>query len=87
MLNEKVPNIGASMTYASHNVRSARNRESFSERCHGILRRSLNRISAWDRSQKDPEIGRLIASSGGRLTDDLERRIMERAMTVNFSDS
>lgn len=73
------------MTYAfSHAVRSAGDRQRFSDRFFDGLRRSLNRISAWDRSQRDPEIGRLIASSGGRPTDDLERRIAERAMTVNF---
>jgi hypothetical protein len=73
------------MTHAyGHAVRSVRDREGFSHRFLKALRRSLNRISAWDRSERDREIGRLIASSGGRPTDDLERRITERAMTVNF---
>ena len=43
-----------------------------------IFRRILNFLSAWDQKQKDREIGRLIASSGGRFTDELERRIMQR---------
>ena len=40
-----------------------------------ILRRILNFLSAWDQKQKDREIERLIARSGGRFTDELERRI------------
>jgi hypothetical protein len=40
-----------------------------------ILRRILNFLSAWDRKQKDREIGRLIARSGCCFTDELERRI------------
>jgi hypothetical protein len=47
-----------------------------------IVRRILDFLSAWDQKQKDREkdreIGRLIASSGGRFTDELERRIMQR---------
>jgi hypothetical protein len=42
-----------------------------------ILHRILNFLSAWDRQQKDREIERLIARSGGRFTDTLERRIMQ----------
>jgi hypothetical protein len=43
-----------------------------------ILRRILYFFSA--QKQKDREIERLLASSGGRFTDALERRIMEREM-------
>jgi hypothetical protein len=43
-----------------------------------ILRRILNYLSAWDQKEKDRAIERLIARSGGRFTDALERRIMER---------
>jgi hypothetical protein len=45
-----------------------------------ILRRILDLFSAWDREQKDRDIERLLASSGGRFTDALERRILEREM-------
>jgi hypothetical protein len=41
-----------------------------------ILRRILNFASASNR-RRDREIGRLIARSGGRLTDELERHISE----------
>jgi len=41
------------------------------------LRRILNFLSAWDRKQRDREIARLIARSGGRFTDELERRISD----------
>jgi hypothetical protein len=50
-----------------------------------ILRRILNSLSEWDQKQKEREIGRLIARSGGRLTDELERRIIEREMASDWS--
>jgi len=37
--------------------------------------RILNFLSAWDRKQRDREIARQIARSGGRFTDEFERRI------------
>jgi hypothetical protein len=50
-----------------------------------ILRRVLKFLSAWDQRQKDREIERLIASSGGRITDELERRIVERLVASDWS--
>jgi hypothetical protein len=50
-----------------------------------ILRRILNFLSEWDQKQKDREIGRLIARSGGRFTDDLERRIMQATIASDWS--
>jgi hypothetical protein len=50
-----------------------------------IFRRILNFLSAWDQKQKDREIGRLIARSGGRFTDELERRIMQGEMASDRS--
>jgi hypothetical protein len=50
-----------------------------------ILRRILNFLSTWDQKQKDREIERLLARSGGRVTDALERRMMQRAMDSNWS--
>jgi MFS family permease len=49
-----------------------------------ILGRILNFLSTWDQKQKDREIERLIARSGGRLTDELERRIMQREMAPDW---
>ncbi|HZV20962.1 MAG TPA: hypothetical protein VE986_05380 [Hyphomicrobiales bacterium] len=49
-----------------------------------ILRRILNFLSARDQKQKDREIGRLIARSGGRFTDELERRILQREITPDW---
>ena len=42
-----------------------------------ILSRILDFVSAWDRKQRDGETARLIARSGGRFTDELERRISD----------
>jgi hypothetical protein len=50
-----------------------------------ILRRILDFLSAWDQKQKDREIERLLARSGGRFTDALERRILQREMTSDWS--
>jgi len=49
-----------------------------------ILRRVLNSISEWDQRQADEEIGRLLARTGGRLTDDLERRMIQSATTTDW---
>jgi hypothetical protein len=45
----------------------------------GIIRRLFGWIASWDRSRADREVGRLLARTGERFTDDLERRMMERA--------
>jgi hypothetical protein len=50
-----------------------------------ILRRILDSLSAWDQKQKDREIGRLLARSGGRFTDSLERRVMQCVMASDWS--
>ena len=49
--------------------------EDNSVRTTPILRLVLNFLSAWDRKQRDRETARLIAGSGGRFTDELERRM------------
>jgi hypothetical protein len=51
--------------------------EDNSVRKTSILRRILNFASASNRKQRDREIARLIARSGGRFTDELERHISE----------
>jgi hypothetical protein len=51
-----------------------------------ILRRILNFFSTWDQKQKDREIERLLARSGGRFTDAVERRMMQRAMASDWCD-
>jgi hypothetical protein len=50
-----------------------------------VVRRILNGLSGWDQKQKEREIGNLIARSGGRMTDELERRIMQREMDADWS--
>src|SRR4051794_10076318 len=51
--------------------------EDVSVRKTAILRRILNFLSASDRKQRDRETARLIARSGGRFTDELERRMSD----------
>jgi hypothetical protein len=50
----------------------------------GMLRRLLHLISEWDQTQADQAIGRSLIRSGGRLTDDLERRMMQRATATDW---
>lgn len=42
-----------------------------------ILRLILNFLSGWDRKQRDREAARLIARSGGRFSDEVERRMSD----------
>lgn len=51
--------------------------EDNSVRKTSILRRILNFASGSNRKQRDREIAHLIARSGGRFTDELERHISE----------
>lgn len=45
----------------------------------GRLRRLWSAIADWDRSQADRDVERMLARKGERFTDDLERRMLERA--------
>jgi hypothetical protein len=47
-----------------------------------ILRRILNFLAAWDQKQKNREIELLLASSGHRFSDQIERRILEGEMAA-----
>jgi hypothetical protein len=49
-----------------------------------ILRRFLDFFSARDQNQKDRELGRLLARSGGRFTDAIERRILQQEMASEW---
>jgi hypothetical protein len=50
----------------------------------GLLRRIIDAIHQSPQRQADREFGLLIESSGGRLTDDLERRMMRRLSTWDW---
>jgi hypothetical protein len=51
----------------------------------GLLRRVFDAVFESRQRQADKEIARFIANSGGRLTDDLERRMMARLTTSDWS--
>jgi|tagenome__1003787_1003787.scaffolds.fasta_scaffold12750990_1 hypothetical protein len=53
----------------------------------GILRRVFEAIARSHQRRADLEIGRFIARSGGRLTDDNERELMRRLSVSCFGDS
>jgi hypothetical protein len=50
----------------------------------GILRRIIQAMRDWRQAQADREIARFLARSGGRLTDDMERRLTEHLLSRNF---
>jgi hypothetical protein len=51
----------------------------------GLLRRALEAVFESRQRQADKAIARFIANAGGRLTDDIERRIMRRLTTSDWS--
>jgi hypothetical protein len=51
----------------------------------GLLRRVLDAVFESRQRQADKAIARFIANAGGRLTDDIERRIMRRLTTSDWS--
>ena len=50
-----------------------------------LARRLTDALEAQRRSQVDREIARLLAQSGGRLTDSLEREIMQKVFASDWS--
>jgi hypothetical protein len=49
----------------------------------GVLRRVVRAMLEWRQAQADREIARFLARSGGRLTDDMERRLTEHLLGRN----
>jgi len=55
------------------------------DRTVGILRHIFDAVSDWSQSDEERVIGDYIARSGGRLTDTIEREMMERRMVSNWT--
>jgi hypothetical protein len=51
----------------------------------GLARRLTDALEAQRRREVDREIARLLAQSGGRLTDSLEREIMRKVFASDWS--
>ena len=51
----------------------------------GLARRLNDALETRRRSEVDREIARLLAQSGGRLTDSLEREIMRKVFSSDWS--
>ncbi len=51
----------------------------------GILRRIFGAIFETRQEQMEREVARFVARSGGRITDDIERKIMQRFFTSNWN--
>jgi hypothetical protein len=50
-----------------------------------LARRVTGALEAQRRSEVDREIGRLLARSGGRITDSMEREIMQKVFASDWS--
>jgi len=50
----------------------------------GLARRLTDALDAGRRSELEREIARLLAQSGGRLTDSVEREIMQKAFASDW---
>jgi len=50
-----------------------------------LARRLTGALEAQRRTEVDREIARLLAQSGGRLTDSLEREIMRKVFASDWS--
>ena len=51
----------------------------------GLLRRALDAVFESRRRSAERDIARLVARSGGRLTDDIERRITDRLINSDWN--
>jgi hypothetical protein len=68
--------------YAGHN--GAPRRGSAASKA-GLLRRVFDAVFESRQRHADQDLARFIANSGGRLTDDIERRMMQRLTTSDWS--
>ena len=78
------------MTYAAHHAEFSHYADHKSAPEHGaanragLLRRVFEAVFESRQRQADKQIARFIASAGGRLTDDIERRMMARLTTSDW---
>jgi len=50
-----------------------------------LVRRLSHALAAQRQREVDREIGRLLARSGGRITDSMEREIMQKVLASDWS--
>jgi hypothetical protein len=80
------------MTYAAHHRdfvpyfgdRAATRSNAVANKA-GVLRRIFDAIFESRQKQADRDIARYLARSGGRFTDDIERKITQRLFTGNWN--
>ncbi len=83
MVNDEV----GPMAYATHSGdcglcsgRTAPVANGVGARLKRLVRRLTGALEAQRRREADREIGRLLARSGGRITDSMEREIMQKVL-------
>jgi hypothetical protein len=57
----------------------------FGAKLRRVMRRLTDALDARRRREVDREIARVLARSGGRLTDSLEREIMQQVFASDWS--
>jgi hypothetical protein len=89
---DRIPNSGAvPMTYAAHHGEFSHyaDHKGVPERgaanSAGLLRRVFDAVFESRQRHADRDIAHFIARSGGRLTDDIERRMMQRLTTSDWN--
>jgi hypothetical protein len=65
--------------------RAARAADGVGVKLKRLARRLIDAPEAQRRREVDRQIGRLLAQSGGRLTDSLEREIMRKVFASEWS--
>ena len=80
------------MAYTTHSAdcgqcsdRTAPVANGFGAKLARLARRLTDALAAQRRREVDREIARLLAQSGGRLTDSLEREIMQKVFASDWS--
>jgi hypothetical protein len=88
MLNDEV----GSMTYTTHSAdcglcsgRTAPVANGIGAKLKRLARRLTDGLAAQRRRELDREIARLLAQSGGRITDSMEREIMQKVFASDWS--
>jgi hypothetical protein len=88
MVNDEV----GPMAYATHSGdcglcsgRTAPVPDGVGARLKRLLRPLTDALAAQRQKEVDREIGRLLARSGGRITDSMEREIMQKVFASDWS--
>jgi hypothetical protein len=88
----RISHIGGAMAYAAHSRdfglscdRTAPVAKGIAAKLARLVRRLSDAPAAQRKREVDREIALLLARSGGRITDSMEREMMEKALASDWS--